>query len=401
MISVDEARNLILDSFSPLGTESVDILSALNRILAEDVYSRQNIPLSDNSAKDGYALRAEDIRDASRENPVELEVVENIPAGSIPRRRIGTGQAARIMTGAPIPEGADTVMQVENTESANGRVRVFAQAEKGLDIRPAGGDVRDGERVLSAGTLIRPAEIGMLASLGRSFISVYQRPTVAVLSTGNELVEIDADVKTGRIVNSNGYALSAQVRECGAVPILLGIARDTKEDLVERFKVARRADVIISSGGVSVGDYDFVKDIMQQTGNSMKFWRVAMRPGRPLAFGTIQGKPIFALPGNPVSSMISFEQFVRPALLKTMGHRELFRKTARAVMAEDFRKEKGLRYFIRVRLREENGTLTASATGDQGSGILRSMVLADGLVELPEELTEIKAGTSVKVQLLR
>lgn len=401
MISVDEARNLILDSFSPLGTESVDILSALDRILAEDIYSNREIPPKDNSAMDGYALRAEDISGASRENPVELEVVEDIPAGSIPKCRIGTGQAARIMTGAPIPEGADAVMQVENTESGDGRVRIFVPATKGLDIRLAGEDVRREERVLEAGVLMRPAEIGMLASLGRSFISVYQRPIVAVLSTGNELVDIDADVNTGKIVNSNGYALSAQILECGAVPILLGIARDTKEDLIEKFKAAERADVILSSGGVSVGDYDLVKDIMQQIGNSMKFWRVAMRPGRPLAFGTMQGKPIFGLPGNPVSSMISFEQFVRPALLKMMGHRNLFRKTARAAMAEDFRKKEGLRYFIRVRLRQEKGELIASTTGDQGSGILKSMVLADGLVELPEELTEIKAGTSVKVQLLR
>jgi molybdopterin molybdotransferase len=215
------------------------------------------------------------------------------------------------------------------------------------------------------------------------------------------LIDIDEDLSAGKIVNSNGYALAAQVRECGAVPVLIGIARDTKEDLLAKFKAAARADLIISSGGVSVGDYDLVKDIMQEIGNSMAFWRVAMRPGRPLAFGTIQGKPAFGLPGNPVSSMISFEQFVRPALRKMMGHQNLFRKTVKAVLKEDIRKKSGLKYFIRVRLLEENGQIMASSTGEQGSGILKSMVLADGLVELSEDLSEAQKGSIATVQLLR
>jgi molybdopterin molybdotransferase len=401
MISVEDARKQILKSISPLGSEKIDILSAMGRVLAEDIIASRNIPPRDNSAMDGYALIAEDTKSASRRAPASLEITEDIPAGYTAKYQIKQGQAARIMTGAPIPEGADAVLKVEDTETADGRVRVFVPVEKGQDIRWAGEDVRAAEKVLAAGTIIRPAEIGMLSSLGRSFVSVYQRPVVAVLATGDELVDIDGDLDSGKIVNSNGYALSAQVRECGAIPLLLGIARDTKEDLLEKFQAAVRADIILSSGGVSVGDYDLVKDIMQEIGNTMKFWRVAMRPGRPLAYGTIQEKPIFGLPGNPVSSMVSFEQFVRPALLKMMGHTDLFRRTVRAVIKEDFPKKSGLRYFIRVRLREENGKLMADTTGNQGSGILKSMVLADGLVELPEEFEIIKAGETVTVQLLK
>ncbi len=401
MITVEEARRKILESVLLLGAERIDLLSALGRVLAKDITAGRDIPPRDNSAMDGYALRAEDIRSASRQNPVILEITEDIPAGSSPKHRIGRGQAARIMTGAPVPAGADAVMKVEETESEGGKARIFASAEKGLDIRLAGEDVKRGERVLPLGTVIRPEEIGMLASLGRSFISVRQRPLVAIISTGEELVEIDGDPGEGKIVNSNGYALAAQVLECGAVPLQIGIARDNKDDLMAKFAAAARADIIISSGGVSVGDYDLVKDIMQEIGNSMTFWRVAMRPGKPLAFGAIQGKPVFGLPGNPVSSMVSFEQFVRPALLKMMGHRDLFRRTVQAVLKEAVRKKAGLRYFFRVRLCKENGIWTAVSTGEQGSGILKSMVLADGLMEIPEDLPEVKAGDTVTVQLLR
>jgi molybdopterin molybdotransferase len=401
MITVEQARERILSSIEQLGSEKTDLLSALGRIIAEEVTAPWDIPPKDNSAMDGYALRAEDTLSASEKDPITLEVTEDIPAGSIAKFKVNRGQAARIMTGAPIPEGADSVLRMEDTQAQGDRVKILVPVTKGQDIRWAGEDVRCGDIVLTAGTEIRPAEIGMLASLGRSFISVYQRPTVAVLSTGNELIDIDEDLSAGKIVNSNGYALAAQVRECGAVPVLIGIARDTKEDLLAKFKAAARADLIKSSGGVSVGDYDLVKDIMQEIGNSMAFWRVAMRPGRPLAFGTIQGKPAFGLPGNPVSSMISFEQFVRPALRKMMGHQNLFRKTVKAVLKEDIRKKSGLKYFIRVRLLEENGQIMASSTGEQGSGILKSMVLADGLVELSEDLSEAQKGSIATVQLLR
>ncbi|MFB3926356.1 MAG: gephyrin-like molybdotransferase Glp [Syntrophales bacterium] len=400
MITVDEALDQILSSISILGVEQVNILNALGRVLSEDIISRRNIPPADNSAMDGFAVRAADTLFASRHKPVILEVIEDIPAGYISRKTVHPGQAARIMTGAAIPKGADAVVRVEDTDSRDGKAWIFAVAEAGQDIRRAGEDVKIGEIVIRRGSRLRPAEIGMLASLSRSFVSVYQRPLVAILATGDELVEIDEEAGQGKIVDSNSYALTAQVLDCGAVPVRLGIAKDTKENLLEKFRTAARADIIVSSGGVSVGDFDFVKDIMKEIGSSMKFWRVAMRPGRPLAFGTLEGKPIFGLPGNPVSSMVSFEQFVRPSILKMMGHAKLFRRTVRAVLKEDIRKKSGLRHFIRAKLAVEKGEITAAPTGEQGSGILKSMVLADGLIVLPEDITVARAGDRVTVQVL-
>ncbi len=291
MISVEEALNKVLDAVSPLGLEKVSILDALGRVLGEDVFAGRAIPPNDNSAMDGYAIRAEDSRGASPENPVRLDVVDEIPAGAVPAKAIGPSEAARIMTGAPLPPGADTVVRMEDTRKDGDRVLVFAPAPKGRNIRRAGDDVRQGEKVIPRGEIIRPAEVGLLASLGRSFILVHQRPLVAIVATGNELAEIDEVPAEGKIVNSNSYALAALVRECGAVPLQIGIARDSRKDLIAKFRAALRADLIISTGGVSVGDYDLVKDIMKEAGNRMQFWQVAMKPGRPLAFGALGSHP--------------------------------------------------------------------------------------------------------------
>jgi molybdopterin molybdotransferase len=400
MISVEDALHKILDVFVPLGQEKVDILSSLGRVIGEDIYASRNIPPGDNSAMDGYAVRWEDIRGASRGKPVVLNVIEDIPAGAIPQKSIGKGEASRIMTGAPVPDGANAIVRVEDTAKHGRRVDVFAQAKKGQDIRLAGEDVRDGELVIARGDVIRPAEIGMLASLGRSFIMVYQRPIVAVLATGDELVDIDDNPNPWQIVSSNSYSLAAQIIDCGGIPLQIGIAKDTREDLVSKFKAALRADVIVSSGGVSVGDYDLVKDVMKEVGNKMQFWRVAMRPGRPLAFGSMGGVPMFGLPGNPVSSMVSFEQFVRPSILKMMGHKNLFRRTVKATIREDITKKKGAKHFIRARVEYKNGRFMVTSTGDQGSGILKSMVRASGLIILPENSTSAKKGDEVAVQLI-
>jgi molybdopterin molybdotransferase len=304
------------------------------------------------------------------------------------------------MTGAPLPAGADAVVRVEDTEKDGKKVRIFVPAAAGLDIRHAGEDVREGETVLTRGAVIRAAEIGMLASLGRSFISVHQRPLVSILATGDELAEIDEPVTPWKIISSNSYSLAAQVMSCSAEPLVIGIARDTREDLTAKFRMALRADVILSSGGVSMGDYDLVKDIMRTEGNRIEFWQVAMRPGKPLAFGEMGGVPIFGLPGNPVSSMVSFEQFVRPSLLKMAGNRRLFRKTVRAVTKENLKKAKGLRTFLRARLEREGGRIVVRTTGEQGSGILKSMVQANGLVVLPEDVTQVKTGAEVTVQVI-
>ncbi len=400
MIKVAEAIDHILQTITPLGLEKINLFNSLGRVMGEDVVAGRNIPPKDNSAMDGYALRAQDTAGASPNQPVILEVIEDLPAGVIPQKSVRAGQASRIMTGAPIPEGADAVLRMEDTEKDGNRVKIFVETRSGQDIRSAGEDVREGEVVIPRGSIIRPAAIGMLASLGRSFISVYQKPLVAILATGNELVDIDESPSPWKIVNSNSYSIAAQAMDCGATTMQLGIARDEREDLLAKFQAAKRADVIISSGGVSVGDYDLVKDIMQEVGSLMQFWQVAMRPGKPLAYGTIGNIPVFGLPGNPVSSMISFEQFIRPALLKMMGHKNLFRRTVTAVLKEDVEKRKGLTHFIRTAVTFADGRYAATTTGEQGSGILKSMVRANGLIVLPEDMELIKAGTEVTVQLL-
>ena len=400
MIRAEEAIGRILKTISPLPLERLDILSALGRVLGEDVCAGRDIPPKDNSSMDGYALRCQDTRGASPEKPVILRVLEDIPAGSIPSCTIVAGTSARIMTGAPLPEGANAVLRMEDTERDGENVRIFVEVGESNDVRFTGEDVRSGELVLPRGSILRPPEIGMLASLGRAYVSVHQRPIVAILATGDELVDIDEAVSPWKIVSSNSYSLAALVMQCGGIPLQIGIARDNREDLVAKFRAALRADLIVSSGGVSVGDYDLVKVVMKDVGNRMDFWRVAMRPGRPLAFGTIEGIPIFGLPGNPVSSMVSFEQFVRPSILKMMGRVKIHRRVTKAILREDVHKKEGLKYFIRGIVRLEDGRPTVETTGEQGSGILKSMVRANALVVLPENIVLAQAGDEVRVQLL-
>ena len=399
MILLEEALHQILQKFSRLGAERLPILQARGRILAEDIRCPRPIPPWDNSAMDGYAVRCEDIQGASPQNPAVLRVLGDLPAGRVFKGRGGTGEAVRIMTGAPLPEGFDTVVPVEETEKDGDRVKVLAALEKGKNIRFSGEDVKAGEKIMEEGDLIRPAHVGMLASLQRSMVSVYQQPRVAILSTGDELLEIDEPWEEGKIVNSNSYSLASLVAEAGAIPLQLGIAKDRSEDLRAKIRQGLVADVLLTSGGVSVGDYDLVKGMLNELGQ-MNFWKVAMRPGQPLAFGTISGKPLFGLPGNPVSSMVSFEQFVRPAILKMSGHGNLFRPTLRAVLREDVPKKAGLVHFIRCRLIREEGKVYVTTTGEQGSGILSSMVKAHGLVVLPRDQTLARAGEEVTVILL-
>lgn len=396
MISVEKALKTILVNFRPLGLEKINILDVRGRVIGEDIFAPRNIPSAANSAMDGYAVCFADIKNV----PLTLKIIEDIPAGKIARKKIHKGEAARIMTGAVIPQGADTIIRQEDTQKDGKTVMIFIGAQKGENIRFAGEDVRKGERVIKKGDILRPAHIGMLAALGKASVSVYQKPRVAIMSTGDELVDIKTDPGPGKIVNSNSYSLAAQVLECGAIPILLGIARDKKSALQKKFKTALNADVIISSGGVSVGDFDFVKNVMGEIGNAMHFWQVAMRPGKPLAFGAIEGVPLFGLPGNPVSAMVSFEQFVRPSLLKMLGNKKIFRQTIRATCTDGFEKKAGFRHFIRAVVRKENGQYITTTTGDQGSGILKSMVAANGLIVMGENETQIKKGSTVTVQLL-
>jgi len=399
MIAVEEAIHRILDQIHPLGKERLNILQSLGRVLGEDIIAPRNIPPWHNSAMDGYAVRWQDIQNASSKKGVVLTVLADLPAGRIFRGEVNPGEAVRIMTGAPLPQGADTVVQVEDTEKAGDQVKILAAPEKGKNIRQAGEDVTAGERILEEGNLLRPAHIGLLASMQRSLASVYQAPRVAILSTGDELLEIDEPWEEGKIVNSNSYSLAAQVLECGALPLQLGIARDKPGDLSAKIQQGLTADILVTSGGVSVGDYDLVKGMLQELGK-MNFWKVAMRPGQPLAFGVVFGKPLFGLPGNPVSSMVSFEQFVRPSILKMAGHRNLFRATVKARLGENIEKKAGLIHFIRCRLVHEGELIYAWTTGEQGSGILSSMVKAQGLIVLPPEENLARAGQEVNVILL-
>jgi len=400
MIPVQEALKQILETIPVLALERVGILNALGRVAGEDIRAGRDIPPRDNSAMDGYALRWEDTIGAVPENPAILDIIEDIPAGHIPQRIVGTKQASRIMTGAPIPQGADAVVRVEDTEADGRQVKIFCEVRSNQDIRFTGEDVRHGELVIARGAVIRPAEIGMLASLGRSFIRVHQRPVVAVIATGDELVDIDQTPSPWQIISSNSYATAAQVKEAGGIHLLLGIAKDTRDALMGKFNDAGRADIVITSGGVSMGDYDLVKVVMSEVGNAMQFWQVAMRPGRPLMFGNLKGIPMFGLPGNPVSSMVSFEQFVRPAILKMSGHRKIFRKMIRARIMEDYNKKAGIVNFVRGHVTGMDGSWQVTMTGEQGSGILMSMVKANGLIVLPEEIVSVKEGDEVAVQLL-
>jgi len=400
MISVDEALNKILSHIQSLGPEKVSLLDALGRVIAEEIRAPRDIPPFDNSGMDGYAVRWKDIQSVSSVSPVRLEVIEDLPAGSVSSKTLGKGQAIRIMTGAPIPKGVDTVVPVEETKKEGQFVSILSAVPQRSHIRRAGGDVRKGDCIIAKGDVLRSGGIGMIASTRRSFVSVYQRPLVAILCTGEELVDVDEDLDGVKIVSSNSYTLAAQVKDCGATPVQLGIARDRKEEIEEKLRQGLRADVLISSAGISVGDYDFVKDALKDLGVEMIFWRVAMKPGKPMAFGTLHGKPVFGLPGNPVSSMVAFEEFVRPALLKMMGHHQLFRPVVEAVLKEDIRKEPGRRHFIRSSVVYEDGRFFVTTTGPQGSDKLTSMVKANGLMVIPEDREIVKAGESVKVQVL-
>ena len=400
MIQVQEALDKILSQIQFKGVEKVPLDQALGRVLTEDVVSRINNPPLDNSAMDGYALIAEDIESATPENPVKLEVVEEIAAGYTAKGTLKPGQPMRIMTGAPIPPGANAVLMQEDTQKDGDSILCLDKADVEENIREAGEDVRIGEGVLKKGTTLTPAHIGMLAVIGRSQIAVSQRPTVSILSTGDEILELDETPQGPQIFNSNGHMLAAQIKSAGGIPVYLGIAKDTEKDLMEKFEWALKADIVVSSGGVSVGDYDLVKSSLQKMGQDMLFWKVAMKPGKPLAFGRIGKTPIFGLPGNPVSSFVSFEQFVRPSLRKVLGCSDLSHKTVQAKLTRTINKKPGRLHFLSSIVSWADGEYTVTPAGEQGSGILKSAANANGLLIFPLEAEEIKQGQEVAVQLL-
>ncbi|TEU15715.1 MAG: molybdopterin molybdotransferase MoeA [Anaerolineales bacterium] len=408
MLSVEEALARVLAAFEPLPPERVPVLETLGQVLAEDTYANMDIPPLTNTAMDGYAVRAADTADASPEQPVRLRIVYDLAAGYTTDVAVTPETAIRIMTGAPIPPGADAVVRFEDTKRDGEWINVLKGVPVGKNVRQAGEDVKKGALILPRGTEIRPQEVGMLAALGHKEAWVHRRPRVAILATGDEVIEVDAPWQPGKIRNANSFSNAAQVVRYGGVPISLGIARDDVKELTAKIRAGleQGANLFLTSGGVSVGDFDVVKTVLAAEGE-MGFWRVRMKPGKPLAFGHIGPSassgcraPLLGLPGNPVSAMVSFELFARPAILKMLGKTRLDKPTVEATLLDEITRKDNRRHYLRVMLEEREGKYLARLTGDQGSGILLSMVQAQGLAVIPEDVDHLPAGARVQVMML-
>ena len=412
MLSVEEALDRILSFFNILEPEDRPTLDALGQVLAEDVPAEFDIPPLDNSAMDGYAVQAGSIESASSVSPVVLRVIGSVAAGEVPQHEVTPGTAVRIMTGAPVPKGADAVVPFEETDEEerqrDGRpssdIGVHFHEPPLANVRPAGQDVKKGERVLEKGAVLRPSEIGVLTSLGLSEVRVVRRPLAAILATGNELIEPTAALTAGRIYDSNSYGLASAVKRAGGIPLMLGIAGDNLHSIRVKIEQAMDSDILITSAGVSKGDYDVVRDVLSRYGR-IEFWSVRMRPAKPLAFGLLQGSngkvlPHLGLPGNPVSAMVAFEQFGRAAIKKMMGRPNSRIPTVEAVLEEPIQNIDGRRVYARVVVTKRNGTYYARLTGHQGSNLLTSLARANGLAICPEDLPQKDAGQKVTVQML-
>ena len=398
----EEAQQLVLERVRLLGVERVSLINSLGRLLAADVVAPYDNPPLDNSAMDGYAVRYEDVKGSTPERPAVLEMIEDIPAGYIGKKTVGPQQTSRIMTGAPVPAGADTVIRVEDTKADVTQIQIFDAEELGDNIRRRGEDMKTGELLLPAGTELGPGEVAALASAQRTLVSVHRRPTVTILSTGDELVEPDEPLEPGKIVNSNTTALAAMVTAHGGVPIMLPTAPDDEEQIRRTVESAMNGDFILSTGGVSVGEYDYIKKVLDDLGAETVLWRVSMKPGKPLFFCIVRNTPYFGLPGNPVSGLMSFLQFVRPAIRKASGYAEddLLLPTATAVMGNSEHNEGDRRTYLRARLKAENGQLRAdTAYRAQGSHIITSMTGANGIVIL-EPGHRVEIGDEVTVQII-
>ena len=410
LLSVSDARQRLLAAFQPVDTERVPLALSFGRVLAEDIYSNHDLPLFDNSSMDGFAVRSADIASAAPERPVILNVVGDIPAGSAPEVTVGAGQSARIMTGAPLPAGADSVVPVEDTdqyeygrqpdERPPQKVSIFRTTRPGEYVRPRGQDVKDGQMVLHAGIRLRPQDLGLLAMLNFPGVPVHRRPRVAILSTGDELLPVGKPLALGKIHDSNAYTLAAAIHRDGGEAIYLGIVRDEETAVYEVLEeaIAKDADLIISSAGVSVGAFDFVRSVVEQHGK-LNFWRVNMRPGKPLTFGSYRGTPFTGLPGNPVSAFVGYEVFVRPALLKLTGLPGDLRRTVNVRIEEPVESD-GRESYLRAIVRLEGDKFYARLTGHQGSGNLLSLVQANALLIIPSGVKSLPADAEVNAWLL-
>jgi len=394
MVSFEEARTIILDSVQPVGTERVQLLEATGRILAEDLTAPWDLPLWDNSAMDGYAVRAQDCLTI----PCRLRVTGFLPAGAkADGITVEPGCAVRIMTGAPTPAGCDAVVPVEETDDGQQEVTLLERVKKGQHIRVRAEDVAGGVLFVRSGTRIRPPEINMLAGFGLALVPVYRRPIVAILSTGDELVELGRTPEAGEIINSNTLSLAAAVLEAGCMPRIIGIARDNRASHLEKLSEGLKADVLITSAGVSAGDCDLVRDILAELGAKQIFWKVGIKPGGPTAFALFGSTPVFSLPGNPVSTMITFEEFVRPALLRMQGQQQVLRPLFKVVLRETLKKKPGKVQIVRLRLEREHGRWYGTSAGNQQTAILKTMVDAQALAVLPAGNSGCAAGDEVDV----
>jgi molybdopterin molybdotransferase len=402
-LSAADAARRILDDVRRQPALRIPLDDALGSVLAEDVVSPLDIPAWTNSAMDGYAVRGQDVRGATEARPVRLRVIEHLPAGHFPTRPIGPGECARIFTGAPLPEGSDSVIRQEDTDGGADTVTIVKDRDVGVNIRHAGEDIRKGSTVLTGGTELGPAHLGVLASLAVAHPLVYRRPRVAILGSGDEIVDIDQpeQILSGRkIASSNTHTLVALVREAGGEPINLGIAADTPESLRKHLARALDCDLLVTTAGISVGEHDYVRSVLEELGAELRFWKLRMRPGAPVGFGLLSGMPWIGLPGNPVSTMVTFELFVRPAIRKMMGHALPFRRTVPVSVTEPISLKPRLQHFLRGIVNQGKQGLEARLTGPQGSGILTSMTLANALLVIPEGQFETSVGASVQAVVL-
>lgn len=400
MLPVEEAQDRVLAEVRLLGTEKVGLGGALGRVLREDVHAIRDVPLRDNSAMDGYAVRAADVSGASEGSPVVLEVIEDVPAGRVASKRLGSGTAIRIMTGALLPDGCDAVVPVELTDAGSERVAIHRQVKPNANVRARAEDMREGNLVLRAGSRIGPGELGVLAGAQKGVVLVSRRPAVAILSTGDEVIDIDGRFEEGKVVNSNSWSLSALAVEAGAVPRMMPIVEDALEPTMEAIRSAAESDFVLSTGGVSVGAYDFVKDALDAIGAETKFWQVAMKPGKPLVVSRLGDRLFFGLPGNPVSCMVSFLLFVGPAIRKACGQTDdLIPPTVKARLEAPIRSRGDRRQYVRARVVARDGALLAHPMTAQGSGVSTSMIGANGFAILETGVTGAAAGEMVDVVL--
>ncbi|HEV7703319.1 MAG TPA: gephyrin-like molybdotransferase Glp [Gemmatimonadaceae bacterium] len=404
MFTVSDAVARIIKDIEPLGVERVQILDAVGRVLATPMVSPLTLPAWDNSAMDGYALRAADVAGVSATHPASFAVLETVAAGAFPSKAVTPGTCTRIMTGAPIPEGADTVIRLEDTDGGIERVAVLNDRDAGRNVRRRGEDIASGALVLDRGQPLGPAQIGVLASLGASTVEVHRQPRVAFFVSGDEIVDLDRfpEVLDGKkVVTSNSYTLSALIRLNGGIPINLGVARDDPVDIRAHIDRAAECDLLITSAGISAGEFDYLRPVLAEAGVTLDVWKVRMRPGAPLGFGWLGKMPWVGLPGNPVSTMVTFELFVRPVIRRMLGHTRLFRRPIPVTLEEPVQITAALTHFMRAVVSvKPDGSLSARLTGPQGSGILTSMSLANALLIVPEERPRIEAGEVVNAILL-